>query len=423
MRLPPGLSPLRHRDFALYWVGQCVSQIGTFVEMTATAYLLYAITSSPLLLGLGGLVRAVPILALALFGGALADRIDRKAVLMVTQCGQVVTSLTLGTLIATGAVQYWHIYVIGFVNSTLSAFDAPARNSYYPSLIPRGDFQNAVTLSSVIFRLSTLLGPAIAGILIATVGPASPFFLNAVSYFGLIFALLLIRTKIPAAAGPRTSLRSATWGGIQYALRSPVLPLILATETVLSIFGHNSALITIFASDVLHVGPEGLGLLLSSVGAGAIVGTIVLVGTGEVRAKGAVMVAAGLLYAAGLLGFAVSTSFGLSMAVLFILGVADSAWGAMRNTIAQLATADAYRGRVMSMITVTSRGLTNAGQIETGAIIAAAGPAVGAAINAVLVGLSVATVALRSPRLRGFRSSAHVDVDVDVAEAAEVAAP
>jgi predicted MFS family arabinose efflux permease len=418
MRLLPGLSPLRHRDFALYWIGQCVSQVGTFIEMTATTYLLYAITSSPLLLGLGGLVRGVPILGLALFGGALADRIDRKRLLMFTQASQVVTSLVLGTLVATGTVQFWHIYVIGFVNSTLSAFDAPARQSFYPQLIPRADFQNAVTLNSVIFRLSTLLGPAIAGILIGTVGASSPFFVNAASYFAIIFALMAMRTKFTGAIGARTSLRKSAWGGIQYALKSPILPLVLATETALSIFGHNSALITIFAKDVLHVGPEGLGLLLSAVGAGAIVGTIVLVGVGEVRPKGALMIAAGALYAVALLGFAISTTFALSIAVLFVLGVADAGWGAMRNTIAQLATADAYRGRVMSMITVTSRGLTNAGQIETGAIVASIGPAAGAAINAVLVGISVATVALRSPRLRHFHSTAHVDVDV-----AEAASP
>jgi len=416
MRLLPGLSPLRHRDFALYWIGQCVSQIGTFIEMTATTYLLYAITSSPILLGLGGLVRGVPILGLALFGGALADRIDRKRLLLFTQCAQVVTSLILGTLVATGAVQFWHIYAIGFVKSTLSAFDAPARNSFYPQLIPRADFQNAVTLNSVIFRLSTLLGPAIAGILIATVGPSSPFFVNAASYFSIIFALLAIRTRFAYSTAARTSLRSATWSGIQYALKSPVLPLILITEGALSVFGHNSALITIFARDILRVGPEGLGLLLSSVGAGAIVGTFALIASGNILRKGALMIASGALYAVGLLGFAVSTSFLLSMVVLFVLGIADAGWGAMRNTISQLATADAYRGRVMSMITVTSRGLTNVGQIETGAIVAAVGPALGAGINALIVGLSVATVALRSPRLRGFRSAAHVDVDV--AEAA-----
>jgi predicted MFS family arabinose efflux permease len=368
------------------------------------------------LLGIGGLVRGLPILGLAIFGGALADRVDRKRLLMFTQASQVVTSLILGTLVATNAIEFWHIYVLGFVSSTLSAFDAPARNSFYPSLIPRADFQNAVTLSTVIFRLSTLLGPAIAGILIATVSPASPFFVNAVSYFGLIFALLAIRTKTPRATGPLVSLRRSAWGGIQYALRSPILPLILATEAILSVFGHNSALITIFARDVLRVGPEGLGLLLSAVGAGAIIGTIVLVATGNVRPKGAVMIGAGVLYAIALLGFAVSTSFALSIAVLFTMGVADAFWGAMRNTILQLAAADDYRGRVMSLVTVTSRGLTNAGQLETGAIVALAGAPLAAAINAVIVGIAVVGVAMRSPTLRRFRSAAHVDV-------VEVAAP
>src|SRR5258708_23963163 len=130
--------------------------------MTATTYLLYAITNSPVLLGIGGLIRAVPILAFALFGGALADRIDRKRLLLFLNATQAVTSLILGTLVATGAIEYWHIYVLGFVNSSLAAFEAPARNSYYPSLIPRSEFQNAVTLSATISRLSSLLRPAVA---------------------------------------------------------------------------------------------------------------------------------------------------------------------------------------------------------------------------------------------------------------------
>lgn len=410
MRMPAGLSPLRHRDFALFWVGQCVSQIGSFIEVTATTYLLYAITNSPLLLGIGGLARGLPILTLAIFGGALADRIDRKRLLLFTQSCQIVTSLILGTLVVTGAVQFWHIYLIGFVNSTLSAFDAPARNSFYPQLVPRADFQNAVTLSSVILRLSTLLGPAIAGVLIATIGAASPFFVNAASYFAIIFALLLIRARSAATVGPRTSLRASAWSGIQYARRSAVLPLILTTEAALSIFGHNSALITIFARDVLDVGPQGLGLLLSAVGAGAIVGTIVLVGTGDVQRKGAVMLGAGLLYAIALIGFAGSRSFVLSIGTLFVLGLADAFWGAMRSTIVQLAASDAYRGRVMSLITVTSRGLTNAGQIETGALVAVAGAPLAAGLNALLVGLAIAAVTLRSPKLRGFRSSAPIDL-------------
>ncbi len=416
MRLPAGLSPLRHRDFALYWVGQCVSQVGTFIEMTATTYLLYAITSSPVLLGLGGVTRAVPLLAFTLFGGALADRIDRRRLLMFTQGSQVLTSLVLGTLVVTGTIQFWHIYVVGVLNSTLSAFDAPSRNSFFPSLIPRADFQSAVSLNSMIVRLSTLLGPAIAGVLIATVGAASPFFVNAASYFAMIGALLLIRARVGATPGRRTSLRSAIGGGLRFAMRSPVLPLILGTEAVLSLFGHNSALITIFARDVLDAGPQGLGLLLSSIGAGAIVGTFVLVGTGELRRKGAVMIVAGLLYAAALFVFSISTSFAMSIAVLFVLGFADSFWGAMRNTIIQLEATDAFRGRITSLVTFTSRGLTNAGQIETGGIIAAVGPALGGAINGIVIGAAVLLIAVRSQRLRDFTSSAQTEI-------AEPAAP
>src|SRR5258708_1997961 len=309
MRLPPGLSPLRHRDFTLYWVGQVVSQTGSLVEMTATTYLLYAITNSPVLLGIGGLTRAVPILAFALFGGALADRIDRKRLLLFLNATQAVTSLILGTLVATGAIEYWHIYVLGFVNSSLAAFEAPARNSYYPSLIPRSEFQNAVTLSATIFRLSSLIGPAVAGVLIAPVSTSSPFFLNPPTHFGLIFALLAIRTQPVRATGPQPSLRSSVWGGLQYAMRNPVLPLILSTEAVLSIFGHNAALITIFARDILHVGPDGLGLLLSAIGGGAILRALGLVALGEIPAKGAPMISAGVASAGPPFALAFSTSF------------------------------------------------------------------------------------------------------------------
>ena len=410
MDLPRGLSPLRHRDFAIFWAGQCVSQIGTFIEITATSYLLYAITGSPVLLGLGGLARAIPLLALSLYGGALADRVDRKRLLMFTQACQVATSLILGTLVATNRLEFWHIYIIGFINSTLSAFDAPARSAFYPSLIPRAEFQNAVALTSVIVRLSRLLGPAVAGVLIASVSPASPFFLNAVSYFGLIGALALIRSDRIVDAGPRPSMRAAMREGLRYAMRSPVLPLILGTEMILSIFGHDATLITIFARDVLHVGAEGLGLLLSAVGAGAIVGAIVLIGAGELRRKGAIMIGAGLCYALAFLVFSVSRSFVLSAAALFALGLADSFWGAMRNTIIQLAATDAFRGRITSLVTFTNRGLTNAGQVETGAIVAALGAPVGAAVNAIVIALAVVAMGLRSSRLRVLTSSEPVDI-------------
>src|SRR2546422_4447598 len=306
--LLPGLAPLGHRNYALYWVGQLVSMSGTWIELTATTWLLYQLTDSPFLLGLGGLFRAAPIFALALLGGTVADRVERRRLLLITQSSSVVTSLVLGALVVSGQVAFWHIYVINVLNATIAAFDAPGRQSLFPTLVPRGQMQNAITLNSMLFRSSNLVGPAVAGLLIARVGVASPFFVNAASYFAIIFGLLAMR--IPrVTSGSRRSIREDLVGGRRYVRGAAILPLILAIEASLSLFGHNQALITSFARDVLGTDAEGLGLLLSSIGAGAIAGMILLLVVGDVRRKGAFMLGAGALYAGMLLVFAWSRSF------------------------------------------------------------------------------------------------------------------
>ena len=405
IRIPPGLAPLGHRNYALYWVGQLVSMSGTWIELTATTWLLYQLTDSPFLLGLGGVFRAAPIFALALLGGTVADRVERRRLLLITQSSSVVTSLVLGALVVSGQVAFWHIYVINFLNATIAAFDAPGRQSLFPTLVPRGQLQNAITLNSMLFRSSNLVGPAVAGILIARVGVASPFFVNAVSYFAIIAGLLAMR--IPAVAPRmRGSIRGELVGGLRYVRASAILPLILAIEAALSVFGHNQALITIFARDVLGTDAEGLGLLLSAIGAGAIAGMVVLIFAGDIRRKGAFMLGAGVLYAGMLLLFAWSRSFPLSLAVLAVLGFADATWGTMRNAIAQLAAQDAYRGRVMSLIVIVSRGLTNASQLQTGVATALLGAPGAATIGAVVVGAVVVAVSARAERLRHFTAAA-----------------
>jgi MFS family permease len=403
--LPPGLAPLGHRNYALYWVGQLVSMSGTWIELTATTWLLYQLTDSPLLLGLGGLFRGAPIFAFALIGGAVADRVERRRLLLITQSSSVVTSLVLGALVVSGQVAFWHIYLINTVNATIAAFDAPGRQSLFPTLVPRGQMQNAITLNSMLFRTSNLVGPAVAGILIARVGVAAPFFVNAASYFAIIFGLLAMR--IPTViSGPRGSIREELVGGLRYVRASTILPLILGIEATLSVFGHNQALVTIFARDVLGAGAEGLGILLSAVGAGAIAGMVVLVVVGDIRRKGLFMIFAGAIYAAALLVFAWSRWFEISVAALLLLGFADATWGTMRNAIAQLAAQDAYRGRVMSLIVIVSRGLTNASQLQTGVATALVGPAGAATIGALVVGGVVAAVAAKAERLRHFSAPA-----------------
>lgn len=399
---PPGLAPLGHRNYALYWVGQLVSMSGTWIELTATSWLLYQLTDSPFLLGLNGVFRAGPIFAFALIGGTVADRVERRRLLLITQSASVVTSLVLGALVVTGHVVFWHVYAISLINATIAAFDAPGRQSLFPMLVPRGQLQNAITLNAMLFQTGQLVGPAVAGVLIARVGIAAPFFVNAISYFAIIGALLAMRIPPIASHGPRGSIRAELVGGLRYVRASAILPLVLAIEATLSMFGHNQALITIFARDILGAGPEGLGLLLSSIGAGAMAGMVLLVLVGDIRRKGAFMLASGGLYALTLLSFAWSRSFPLSVAVLAGLGFADATWGTMRNAIAQLAAEDAYRGRVMSLIVMVSRGLTSASQLETGVATALLGAPGAATVGALAIAGALAAAATRAKALRDF---------------------
>ena len=192
MRFAPGLAPLRHRDFALYFTGLTVSQCGSWMEQTLTTWLLYEITGSPVLLGIGGAMRAIPTFAFGLLAGAIADRVDRRRLLLFTQAGSAVTSLGLGLVVATGQVEVWHIYLASVINGTLQTFDAPARRAMYTTMVPRSQMQNAITLNAAVFRIARLIGPSLAGILIAATGPALPYFINAVSFLAIIGALVLI---------------------------------------------------------------------------------------------------------------------------------------------------------------------------------------------------------------------------------------
>ena len=378
---------------------------GTWIELTATSWLLYQLTDSPLLLGLNGVFRAAPIFAFALIGGTVADRVERRRLLLFTQSASVITSLILGTLVVTQHVAFWHVYVISLVNATIAAFDAPGRQSLFPMLVPRGQLQNAITLNAMLFQTGQLVGPAIAGVLIARVSVAAPFFVNAVSYFAIIGGLLAMRIPPVAAGRSRGSIRSELIGGLRYVRASTVLPVVLVMEATFSVFGHNQALMTIFARDVLGAGPEGLGVLLSSIGGGAIAGMIVLLLVGDVRRKGAFMLGAGALYATALLVFAWSRSFPLSVALLAVLGFADATWGALRNAIAQIVAEDAYRGRVMSLIVIAARGLTSASQVETGVATSVFGPAGAATIGALAIGGALTAAATRGKALRDFTAA------------------
>jgi MFS family permease len=407
MRFAPGLAPLRHRDFALYFTGLTVSQVGSWMEQTLTAWLLYEITGSPVLLGIGGALRAIPTFVFGLPAGAIADRVDRRRLLLLTQSGSALTSVGLGIVVATGEVQVWHIYVVSVVNAVLQTFDAPARRAMYTTMVPRAQMQNAITLNAAVFRIARLIGPSLAGVLIVTVGPAIPYFINAVSFLAIIGALLLMATP-PIVDRLRGSLFAETIDGVRYTVGKPILANLLLLESVHSLFGVNTALVTIVAKDVLHVGADGLGLLLSALGAGALVGTAALVMTGDVEHKGRSMMLSGYGYVASFAVFAWSRSFELSALTLAAVGCADSWWATMRNSIFQLQADDAYRGRTLSAFLLVGRGMAQTSQLQTGIAVEAFGPPAAATAGAALIAATIVAINARDDQVRRFRDAGPV---------------
>lgn len=402
MRFAPGLAPLRHRDFALYFTGLTVSQCGSWMEQTLTTWLLYEITGSPVLLGIGGAMRAIPTFAFGLLAGAIADRVDRRRLLLFTQAGSALTSLGLGLVVATGQVEVWHIYLASVINGTLQTFDAPARRAMYTTMVPRSQMQNAITLNAAVFRIARLIGPSLAGILIAATGPALPYFINAVSFLAIIGALVLI-SKPPIVDRVRGSLVAETIDGARYTLGKPILANLLLLESAHSLFGANTALVTIVAKDVLHVGPEGLGLLLSSLGGGALAGTGALVMSGDIERKGRSMMVSGYAYVVAFALFAWSRSFELSAITLALVGLADTWWATMRNSIFQLQADEAYRGRTLSAFLLVGRGMAQTSQLQTGISVEAFGPQIAATAGAAVIAAAIIGVNARNDEVRSFR--------------------
>jgi len=231
-RLSTGLAALRERNFALYAVGQFASQQGNWIEVTAVSWILYEMTNSPLLLGLSGLFRAAPMILLLLFGGAIADRVPKRLLLMLTESTMLAVSLAMGLLALGESLEVWHLYLLNFISGTFSAFSLPARHALFGGLVPRSAIQSAVTLNALTVRSGFFIGPSIAGLTLAFGGNAVPFFLNAASFLAILVALWAMRLPPAqaATAAPRLSLGQGITEGLRFVWRSPLLKIVLALD-------------------------------------------------------------------------------------------------------------------------------------------------------------------------------------------------
>jgi predicted MFS family arabinose efflux permease len=369
-RIARQFSSLAIYNYRVYFFGQTVSLIGTWMQTTAQAWLVLRLTGSPLALGTVTTLQFLPITVFTLFGGAFADRFPKRRVLMFLQALAMLQALALGLLVLTGTVQLWHVYALALWLGTVNAFDGPVRQSFGVELVGREHLVNAVALNSSIFNLARIAGPAVAGMAIATVGMSTAFLLNAASFVAVLGAYAVMR---PAQfhAVPRRQTNGNVLHqvreGIQYSARTPQIAFLFILLAFIGTFGYNfTVLIPLVAEFLLEVGPKQFGLLTSAMGAGSLIAALTMAATGRLSRRNLVIAAICFVLILG--AIALSKSYYLTAALLVLLGAASVLFSTTINTTLQILVPDELRGRVMSIFFLLFAGSTPLGGYITGAL-------------------------------------------------------
>lgn len=395
---------LRHPNYRLWFTGQLVSLVGTWMQITAQGFLVFELTRSTAYLGYVGFANGVPSWLFMLYGGVIADRIARRKLLLITQSSMLLLALILAGLTYSGLVQPWHIVLLAVALGTANAFDAPAAGAFIFELVDREDVTNAIALNATLFNLATVVGPTVAGLTYAAFGAAWCFALNGVSFLGVITALLLMRLPARAPA-PRThSALTDLKDGLRYTLSHPLLRMLIAVPAVTTLFGMTYAtLLPAWAIDVLGGNATSNGLLQSARGAGSLLGALMIAALGNTLRRGPLLTIGTVVYPLLLLAFAAVDWLPLSMAVLVGVG-----WGGIvlfnsANTLVQSHVSDEFRGRVMAIFSLTFFGGMPLGALWAGPLADRIGAPLTVTLSA-LVGLSFAAfVWLRAPQMRGLK--------------------
>ena len=396
---------LRHRDFRLLLSSSLCIAAGQQMRQTANFYQVYAISGSSLQLGLTGLFQAVPLLVLGIFGGTLADLLDRKKLIVLGVALNLLLGVALGVLTLTGTIRVSHILVTTAVTASVNIVLSPARMAMIPRLVPRSHLMNAVSLNSSTGQASQFIGPLLAGLSIAWLGMASAYFFNALLYVPAVIAVLSLRTSGAPQVQERASV-TALMGGVRHIWRQRVLiALFLLDFGVISV-GYFRPLLPIFAQDIYKVGPAGFGLLAASPAIGAVLGAATLLMVGNVRRKGPLVLWAVLLYSLCLALFSVTPWFWLAILFSAGLGFTNALNAITRQTTVQILTPDHLRGRVFGIFTIFGQGANSVGTMEAGFVASLLG-----APRAMLLGGGIgAAVTLAFwggwPVLRRFRTGA-----------------
>jgi len=367
------LPALRHRNYRLLWIGQLISVSGTMMQTAAILWhvsLLVPADRKGLALGLVGLVKVVPIVAFSLFSGVVADVIDRRRMMLVTQTTMAGLATILAVLTFQGLRSVWPIYVLAALTSAASAFDAPARQSLIPNLVPREHLPNALSLNSIVFQAASVAGPSLAGLVIGVGGVAWAYAINALSFVAVIVGVLLMRDVQGSAASEASEI---SWGaakeGIRFVFASPMIRSTMLLDFFATFFASATALLPIFAQDILHVGAHGYGLLYAAPSAGALVASLGMIrAVDAIRHRGRTLLWAVAGYGAATVIFGFSRSFWLTWGCLAASGAFDTVSTVFRNVIRQLETPDHLRGRMVGVNMVFFMGGPQLGELEAGMV-------------------------------------------------------
>src|SRR5947209_8484690 len=368
---------LRHRNFRLFWSGQLISLTGTWMQTTAQAWLVLELTHSAWLLGVVVALQFLPVMLLSLFGGVLADRLPKRTVLLFTQSSAMLQAFVLWVLVATGQVHLWHVLVLASLLGLTNSLDMPTRQAFVVEMVGREDLPNAVALNSSLFNLARIVGPGLGGLIIAWLGVAPLFLLNAISFIPVIAGIALIDMKqLHASVKPSDLLKDAPRKGtiqslregLAYVMRTPAVLLIIAVLGVISLFGINfNVVLPLFATDVLHSGPEGFGFISAAFGLGSLLSALWIAwGNNRPSIRRLLIGATAFCILEGF--FAISHLYVLSLVLIASVGFAQIAFSALANTTLQTVAPDHLRGRVMSVYMLVFAGSTPLGNLFTGGV-------------------------------------------------------
>jgi predicted MFS family arabinose efflux permease len=359
----------QYREFRLMWFGACASSIGTWMQIVAQGWLIYRLSHSPFLLALDQFLGGIPIFLFSLIGGVVADRAERRKILLVSQYIQMGSAALLTILVATNTVHVWHILCLSFVSGLAQAFGGPAYQALIPTLVDREDMPNAIALNSIQFNMAVTIGPALAGQALAKLGEKWCFGLNAVSFVAPIISLMLISDRF-LPNGIKESIFSSLKQGIRYVRQQnsmEALTVLAFCMTALST--PMRTYIPVFVKDIFQRGPETYGNLLSLMGVGSIIGSLTVAGLGNIRNKGRVALAMLICLGLAIAGFSLSRSLPLSYFMLLFVGASMMVVFATVTSLVQLITTNEMRGRVMSVYNCAFRGGMPMGNLVTGWLV------------------------------------------------------